>query len=268
MLETAGADVPQRVEVLGIPVDAVDMARALAIAEDALRVGGSARAILAVNPEKVIALSKDPALLEYFRGATLLLPDGIGVVWAARRLRGSSLARVPGADFMQELCALAASRGHPIFLFGAREEVSAAAAARLQERFPSLRIAGRANGYLPQEAMPGLVDAINRSGAEILFVALGSPRQERWIAEHAASLRVTLIQGLGGTLDTITGHVRRAPLAWQRRNVEWLYRLLHEPRLIRRDVAKAAFALRVLAELVAHPGAIFGARAAAPLERA
>jgi exopolysaccharide biosynthesis WecB/TagA/CpsF family protein len=147
---------------------------------------------------------------------------------------------------MQELCGLAERRGYPIFLYGASEQVSETAAARLQERFPGLKIAGRANGYVPAEEMDGLVDRINQSGAKILFVALGSPRQERWIAEHRSKLQVKVIQGIGGTLDTIAGTVKRAPVAWQRLNLEWLYRLLSDPRRLARQVALPVFAWRVL----------------------
>jgi N-acetylglucosaminyldiphosphoundecaprenol N-acetyl-beta-D-mannosaminyltransferase len=250
---------PQRLEVLGAPVDAVDMRGAVAFVDDALRSGGRARSILAVNPEKVVALSQDRWLLDFFRGGALLIPDGIGVVWAARMLRRASLARVPGADLMQELCALAAKRGDPVFLFGAKEEVSAAAAAKLKATFPSLRIAGRANGYVPGEAIPELVEEINRSGAKILFVALGSPKQERWIAEHGPKLRVNLIQGVGGTFDTIAGHVKRAPRAWQRLNLEWLYRLLDDPRRVRRQAVLPGFAWRVLLETLRQRGSTVGA---------
>ncbi|GEJ57626.1 WecB/TagA/CpsF family glycosyltransferase [Anaeromyxobacter diazotrophicus] len=251
MTPEAPSSVPQRLEILGVPVDAVDMARAVAFADEAVRAESRPQSILAVNPEKVMSLAKDPWLAEFFRGGRLLIPDGIGVVWAAK-LQHASLARVPGADLMQELCALAARRGYAIYLYGAKEEVSAAAAAHLQARHPSLRIAGRSNGYVPAERMGELVDAINRSGARILFVALGSPRQERWIAEHASRLQVSVIQGIGGTLDTLSGHVKRAPEAWQRMNLEWLYRLLSDPRRIRRQAALPVFAWRVLVQTLAH----------------
>jgi N-acetylglucosaminyldiphosphoundecaprenol N-acetyl-beta-D-mannosaminyltransferase len=241
----------RRVDILGIPVDAVDMAQALRLAEGMVREGPPASCILAVNPEKVIALPKDPWLSEFFRGGSLLLPDGIGVVWAARLLEGAVAARVPGADLMQELCSMAATKGYPIFLFGAKEEVSASAAAKLQARFPSLEIAGRANGYVPVDQMDELVETINRSGAKILFVALGSPRQERWIAEHRSRLQVRVIQGIGGTLDTIAGNVKRAPEAWRRLNLEWLYRLLSDPRRVGRQAALPVFAWRVFKKMVA-----------------
>lgn len=245
--EPSGLATPiPRVRVLGVPVDVVNTARALSFAELALQDGIRGARIMAVNPEKVVAVGRDEWLRNLLGAAELLIPDGIGVVWAAKLLAGAALQRVTGADFMLELCALAARAGHPVFLFGAKEEVSEAAAAKLRARFPTLKIAGRANGYLPATSMVDLVDTINRSGAKILFVALGSPRQERWIAEYGARLQVNLIQGIGGTLDVLAGAVTRAPQAWQRANLEWLFRLLSDPRRIRRQSALPVFTVRVL----------------------
>jgi N-acetylglucosaminyldiphosphoundecaprenol N-acetyl-beta-D-mannosaminyltransferase len=270
----AGAGAPQRVEVLGVPVDVVDMQGALAFADRTIQSGKSGSPILAVNPEKVIALHRDPALTAFFRTAGLLIPDGIGVVWAARLLHGVRAARVPGADLMQELCALAARSGYPIYLLGSKEEVSACVARKLQARYPGLRIAGRTNGFVPLERMRGVVDEINRSGAKILFVALGSPKQERWIAEHGPRLRVNVIQGIGGTLDTIAGTVQRAPAAWQRVNLEWLFRLLRNPRRAGRQMGLAVFAWKVLLAKLAGAGertspadAASGENAGLPLDR-
>jgi N-acetylglucosaminyldiphosphoundecaprenol N-acetyl-beta-D-mannosaminyltransferase len=246
---------PRRIGVLGVPVDVVDMAGAVDYVDRAVRAGARATCVLAVNPEKVITLSHDAWLHHFFDDAGLLIPDGIGVVWAARLLEHLPAARVPGADLMVELCALAARSGYPVFLFGACEEVSAGAAAVLQRRFPALRIAGRANGYVPAEHDADVVEAINRSGASILFVALGSPRQERWIAEHGPCLRVNVIQGIGGTLDTLVGRVRRAPPGWQHLNLEWLYRLLHDPRRMRRQAVLPLFVLKVLLSRLAAASA-------------
>jgi N-acetylglucosaminyldiphosphoundecaprenol N-acetyl-beta-D-mannosaminyltransferase len=116
----------------------------------------------------------------------------------------------------------------------------------LQKRFPGLKVVGRQNGYVRSEEMDSMIDEINASGAQILFIALGSPRQEKWVAQYGDKLQVKVIQGIGGTLDTITGHVKRAPLAWQKLNLEWFYRLLNEPSRIRRQIQLPVFALMVL----------------------
>ena len=113
----------------------------------------------------------------------------------------------------------------------------------LAERFPGLKIAGRANGYVKDEEMPGLIEKINESGAAVLFVALGSPKQEKWFAKYKDKLpHVRVVQGIGGTLDTIGGTVKRAPEFWCRHNLEWLYRLLSEPKRIARQRVLPVFA--------------------------
>jgi len=238
------------VNVLGVPVDALDMKTAVEFASRALQQAAKPACILAVNPEKVMTLQKDRWLRDFFTDVDLLIPDGIGVVWAAKMLHRVAMSRVPGADLMPELCRLATESGHRVFLFGAKEEVNAAAARNLQEMLPTLRIAGRAHGYWPKDKADDLVDQINGSGADILFVALGSPRQERWIAENQSKLTVRVIQGVGGTFDVISGVVKRAPEFWQRIHLEWFYRLLSDPRRIKRQAVYPAFVLKVLADKI------------------
>jgi len=152
---------------------------------------------------------------------------------------------------MGQICRLAAEKGYGIFMFGASEEVSRKTAEVLPERYPGLRIVGRAHGYLRDDEMPALVERINASGAQILFLALGSPRQEKWYATHRDALKtVRVCQGIGGTLDTIAGNVKRAPEIWCRWNLEWLYRLLDDPRRWKRQRVLPVFATRVLIEKI------------------
>lgn len=237
---------PERIEVLGIPLDLVDMQGAIAASESLIDDASKPGCILAVNPEKIIALRKDDWLLGFFRKAALLIPDGIGAVWAARSLSGATVGRVPGADLMQNLCAKAAEKGYKVFFYGAKEEVSAGSVEILKRRYLGLNVVGRRNGYVPPDKMAELIAEINASEAQILFIALGSPRQEKWVAQYGDQLQVKVIQGIGGTLDTITGHVKRAPIAWQRLNLEWCYRLLKEPKRFKRQIFLPVFALMVL----------------------
>ena len=237
---------PRRIEILGVPVDAVGMADTLAFADRHVAEGEGCATIVAVNPEKAMRARHDGSLLSLLRGATLLIPDGIGIVWAARVLGLGRFGRVPGSELMPNLCALAAGKGYSVFLYGARPEVNAAAVEALGRRFPGLRIAGCQHGYLAEDAKPELVRRINESGADMVFVALGSPAQEDWMAQYAPALQAKLCQGVGGTFDVLAGRVRRAPKLFLSLNLEWLYRLLREPSRIGRQLALLGFAWKVL----------------------
>ena len=245
---------PARIDLLGVPVDCVDMAGAVDFLAAHAAGGTGCATVFAVNPEKVMKARQDPALRALLASATLLIPDGIGVVLAARWLGLGRFGRVPGSELMPNLCARAAERGHAVFLFGARPEVNDEAAAALLRRYPGLRIAGRQHGYVEEKDMPDLIRRINESGADILFVALGSPRQEAWMHRYAPALRVKVAQGVGGTLDVIAGRVNRAPPLFLKLNLEWLYRLLREPRRIWRQRALAGFALCVAKRKILEKG--------------
>lgn len=237
-----------RLRILGAPVDALTMAGALSYIDHYLATATHPGYVLAVNPEKVYKLQESSFLQAFFDKAALLIPDGIGIVLAARWLHGATLSRVAGADLMQSICAAAPQKGYRIFIYGSSEAVNRQAVEKLQQRYPGIQIVGRANGYVPEEQMADLVAQINDSGADILFVALGSPRQEQWIGEHLPELRVKLCQGIGGTLDTIAGTVKRAPVIYQRLGLEWFYRLLQQPSRIMRMRVLPLFLYEVLCD--------------------
>lgn len=237
----------RRIDVLGVPVDCVTMAQSLDIVDDLVS-GQKCQTILAVNPEKVMRAQSDPVLLSSLRAAKLLIPDGIGVVMAARILALGKLERVPGVELMQELCRRAPSRGYRIFLFGATLEANEIAKQVLTERYPGIRIVGHQHGFVKEHEMPALIDRINEARTQILFVGLGSPKQEIWMEQYRAQLKVNACQGVGGTFDVIAGRVPRAPQAFRTLNMEWLYRLLIEPRRLLRQSSLLRFALQVLRE--------------------
>lgn len=212
----------------------------------------AAHPILAVNPEKVIAAQQQSDLLRALENASLVVPDGIGIVMAARLLGKGRMQRVPGSDLMPEICRLAAREGNSVFLYGARPERVSRAATLLQERFPGLRIAGTQHGYVPDDQMTQVIDTINASGADVLFVGLGSPRQELWISRHRDRLDVSICQGVGGTFDAICGHPKRAPGIFQKLNLEWLYRLATQPQRLHRQSALPRFVVQVLRRAIAR----------------
>lgn len=236
-----------RIPILNLWIDPVTMDQALETISGFIERGTRVHSIFAVNPEKNFSIPRDPALHEAFRKADLLIPDGIGMVLAARVLHGLRIERIPGVELMHAICALSARNGYTIFLYGSKESVNRDSVAALRALYPGIRIAGRANGYLGEPGMASLVKNINESGAQILFLSLGSPRQERWLNRYSPKLEhVRVCQGIGGTLDTIVGTVKRAPEAWRRHGLEWLYRLLLEPGRIKRQSVLPLFAAAVV----------------------
>jgi N-acetylglucosaminyldiphosphoundecaprenol N-acetyl-beta-D-mannosaminyltransferase len=237
----------QRLNILDIWVDTISSSEAEEEVLNILRNGRRPHCIFASNPEKNFSVPKNPVLYNVYRTADILLPDGIGMVLAAKFLYGQRMKRIPGVEFMKTICGLAAAERKTVFIYGAREAVNREAVERLQHEFPSLRIAGRSNGYIQKAEMPDLIRQINTCRAKVLFLALGSPRQEMWFARHKDQLsHVVLVQGIGGTLDTIVGTVKRAPRLWCRLNLEWLYRLLKQPQRAGRQRLLPLFAMQVV----------------------
>jgi len=192
-----------RIPILDVGVDPVTMVQTVELADRAI-VTGNQTCIMAVNPEKVVAARRDLGLRRSLCAAEILIPDGIGVVIAGRRAGAAHMERVPGSELMPALCELAARRGYPVFLFGARPDTNAAACSNLRRRWPGLAIAGSHHGYIDDSETQALIERINASGARLLFVALGSPRQELWIDLHRGQLDVSVIQAVGeGRMDAV-----------------------------------------------------------------
>jgi N-acetylglucosaminyldiphosphoundecaprenol N-acetyl-beta-D-mannosaminyltransferase len=236
----------QRLSILDIWVDPVDRNEAITRVDEFLRKGERPHSVFAVNPEKNFSIPKDSILYETFKNADLLLPDGVGIVWAARILFGVRLERIHGSEFIFDICRIAAKNGCGIFLYGAKEEANKAAVNRLKEQFHDLKVAGRCYGYISKAETPALINCINESRAEVLFLGLGSPKQENWFAEYHRELKyVKVCQCIGGTLDTIAGNVKRAPEIWRKSSLEWLYRLIIQPRRISRQKILPLFVFAV-----------------------
>jgi N-acetylglucosaminyldiphosphoundecaprenol N-acetyl-beta-D-mannosaminyltransferase len=242
----AEGDRTGRFHVFELPVDAVDMDSVLRFVDERVRKGSTPSSILCANPEKLYHLRSSAGLLPLFESADLVIPDGIGVVLAVRLLSGHKLARVTGADLMQEICEAAPSRGYRIFIYGSSEAVNAKAALVLRERYPGIDIVGAEHGYQTPGQMDTLVSRINEAHPDLLFVGLGSPLQELWIQQNVERLHVAVIQAVGGTLDTIAGTVRRAPRWMRACGLEWLYRFAAQPSRARRQLSRARFVVEVV----------------------
>jgi N-acetylglucosaminyldiphosphoundecaprenol N-acetyl-beta-D-mannosaminyltransferase len=228
--------------VLGIPIDELNMEQTLDRLESFFHIGGRSgkfQQVATVNADFVVKALQDPELRYLLQGADLATADGIPLVWGARLLGVPLEERVAGSDLVPALIGRAAEKGYSIYLLGAGPGVAARAADVLKERYPELIIAGiQSPPFSPVlEMSPAIVDEINAAQPDILLVAFGNPKQEKWIDMTRTSLRVPVVIGVGATLDFIAGSKKRAPLWMQRLGLEWSYRLLQEPaRLWRRYV--------------------------------
>ena len=200
--------------------------------------------IIAVNPEKVITAGKDDQIKNLINEATYQIPDGVGILIASRLKGGHIHSRVTGVDMMERLLKFAADEGKKVFMYGAKEEVVTKAKENIEKSFPSIQITGYSNGY--NQDQEALVNEINTSKADIIFVALGSPRQELWIRDHLDKVGVKVFQGVGGSFDVFAGNVKRAPLAFRKLGLEWFYRLLSDPKRFNRQLALPKFLLKVV----------------------
>jgi len=233
--------------ILELPVHPVTMSSVLQFIDDRVRSLSSPAYIVCANPEKVYQIRGVVWLRQFFEAADMVIPDGIGIVVAARLLYGRKLKRVAGADLMQAICVIAPARNYRIFIYGSSEITNRQAVEVLRLRHPGIDIVGVQHGYFPPEKMDDLILRINEAAPDILFVGLGSPRQEMWIQQYLPKLRVKVIQGIGGTLDVVAGKVRRAPAWMQAAGMEWFYRLLCQPSRIWRQLQLARFAWEVIA---------------------
>jgi N-acetylglucosaminyldiphosphoundecaprenol N-acetyl-beta-D-mannosaminyltransferase len=232
-----------RVAVLGVPFDAVTLPQAVQRAAGWLD-GETPRFVVTPNPEIVQLTRRDPEAKAAVLAADLILPDGIGIVKAARILGRPLPGRVPGFDFGMALLEALEGTPHSVFLLGAKPGVAETARDKLLEKLPRLRVAGTMDGYFRDDA--DAARAVADSGADVLFCCLGAPKQELFSRRYADKLpRVKLHVGLGGSLDAMAGAVRRAPRLWQNLGLEWLYRMLRQPSRFKRFGALPRFMLDV-----------------------
>ena len=219
----------QRLFVVGVPVDVATFDSLLAQIEEWMARGGRARQICTVSPEFVMIAQDDPAFMRVLHEADLCVADGVGLLLAARLLGHRLPERVTGSDGVPLIARRAAARGWKLFLLGAAPGVAERAAARLVAENPDLLVAGTYAGSPSPDEEEDIVARVNASGADILLVAYGAPRQDVWIARNRDRLSVSVAMGVGGTFDFIAGVVPRAPRWMRRLALEWLYRLVRQP---------------------------------------
>lgn len=222
-----------RISILGVPVDNLTATEAVARVADFLAQGGPHQ-IVTVNPEFVMEAQRNPAFRAVLLQADMATPDGFGLLLAARWQGTPLRERVTGVELTRRIAELSAARGYRLFLLGAAPGVAEQAAAVLTTRYPDLKIAGCYAGSPHPRHEPFLRQLIRAAHPDVLLVAYGHPAQDLWIARNQPYLRVPVAIGVGGVFDYLSGRVPLAP-AWLRRlGLEWLYRLIRQPRRWRR----------------------------------
>ncbi|WP_440960952.1 WecB/TagA/CpsF family glycosyltransferase [Paenibacillus nitricinens] len=235
------------VPIFGIRVSKVDMAATVAYLTEAVQTRIPHQVITA-NPIMVMAALEDPAYMGIMKSAELVVPDGTGVVWASNYCNEPVTERVAGYDLLHELMRQGERYSWKVYLLGSTPEVIRETAERLQLQYPGVIIAGYHDGYFGSDADEEVIAEIVNTNPDLLFVARGADSQEPWIAKYKSKLGVPIMMGVGGSFDVISGKSKRAPIAFQKMRIEWLYRLLKEPTRYKRMLALPKFALKVVRE--------------------
>jgi N-acetylglucosaminyldiphosphoundecaprenol N-acetyl-beta-D-mannosaminyltransferase len=219
----------KRIELMGCKVDNLSMEETLKTVEGFIASGQPHQHVV-VNVDKLVKARDDAELRNIINNCALINADGMPVVWASRLLGKPLKERVAGVDLFEALMQRSAEKGWRVYLLGAKEEIVSRVKQIYEIRFPDLQFAGYRNGYWTPEEEAGVVDQITQARADILFVAISSPKKEQFLGAYQAQMRIPFAMGVGGTFDVAAGKVKRAPRWMQRSGLEWFYRFLQEPR--------------------------------------
>jgi len=236
----------KKIQILQVPfVDTTQQAFIDQLEEDVKE--KQKRFVITANPEIVMQAQKNDTLMRYLHQADYVTPDGIGVVIGSKLLNQPLKERVTGYDSMMEILKRGDKKHYRLYLLGAHPETLPLTINNIKNDFPGVQIVGAHHGYFDFED-PAIIDEIKQTSPDFIFVALGVPRQEQWIAKHLQAVDNGIFIGVGGSFDVIAGTVKRAPNFWVKLNLEWLYRLLKQPSRWKRMLSLPHFALTVLKE--------------------
>lgn len=233
------------VPIYGIPFSKMNMDETVSYLTKAIEERRQTHVITA-NPIMIMSAVDDPGYRKMIKRADLIVPDGAGVVWAAKYVGNPVAERVTGFDLMHRLLQQGESRRWKAYLLGTSQEVIEAAAEKLQLQYPQVRVVGYRNGFFGPDQDEEVVEEIRKAAPDLLFVARGADTQEPWIVKFKQQLGVPLIMGVGGSFDVVSGKLKRAPIIFQKLRLEWLYRLLQEPKRYKRMLVLPKFVVKVL----------------------
>lgn len=231
--------------IFGVPIHRVTMNEAVEILKGYLK-EDRIHIVATPNAEIIMMAQKDEEYKKILNETNLNVPDGSGVVFASKVFNKPLKERVAGFDLMMEFVKWASHKDVSVYLLGAKPEVVEKAQSNLKNLYPSLKIVGFHHGYFNEKEEENIIEDINKRAAQVLFVALGAPKQEKWIYKNKEKLKVKIAMGVGGSFDVIAGKAKRAPEIYRKLGLEWLYRLIQEPWRYKRMSALPKFAFKVL----------------------
>ena len=238
--------IKEPVKILDVPVHPLTMGEAVSVLEESITSGEQAFVVTA-NAEIIMMCQEDAGYKKIVsQDAQLVLPDGAGAVWAGRHLGYKVPERVAGFDLYCQLLDKAAQKGYKAFFFGGSPGIAEAAKAKSEELYSGVQVVGCRNGYFKEEESQAIIDEINASGADMLFAALGAPKQEKWLVRYREQLKPKILMGIGGSFDVFAGKMERAPKWMQDASLEWLFRLYKQPSRFMRMMALPKFVLKVV----------------------
>ena len=238
--------IKEPVKILDVPVHPLTMGEAVSALEESIT-SGEQTFVVTANAEIIMMCQEDAGYKKIVsQDAQLVLPDGAGAVWAGRHLGYKIPERVAGFDLYCQLLDKAAQKGYKAFFFGGSPGIAEAAKAKSEELYPGVQVVGCRNGYFKEEESQAIIDEINASGADMLFAALGAPKQEKWLVRYREQLKPKILMGIGGSFDVFAGKMERAPKWMQDASLEWLFRLYKQPSRFMRMMALPKFVLKVV----------------------
>ncbi|MFA6848848.1 MAG: WecB/TagA/CpsF family glycosyltransferase [Selenomonadaceae bacterium] len=234
----------RKIDILGTKVSSLTMEEAVETVERYMDKNAGAF-IATANAEMIMMATRDSELRTILNEADLVVPDGAGTVWAAHYLGEAMPERVAGYDLVQRLLSNAPKKGRSIFFFGSAPGIAKKAKEKAEKMYPGIQIVGIRNGYFNEKDEPQLIAEIQAAHPDLLLVALGVPKQEKWLEKHKKALGVSVAIGVGGTLDVMAGAMKRAPLWMQRAKLEWLFRGILQPKRAWRLMSLPHFVFKV-----------------------
>lgn len=234
-----------RTTILGIPVDRLTMDQCLDLLEGFVR-DRRPTLIVTADASGIVQAQNDPELRDLYLSAELVTPDSVGVLWAAKRKGEPIQSRVSGVDLLDRICALSADKGYRIYFLGAAPGVAELAAEKLRLKHPGCNIVGARHGYFPAESDEVVAQEVAATKPDFLFVAMGIPRQEKFIRATQSIIQAPVSMGVGGSFDVFSGKTKRAPKLFQRLRLEWLWRLMLNPKKISKVKYLPIFVVKIL----------------------